>query len=122
MRQILINLISNAIKFTSEGKVSVEVGVSDGKESSDATEMVISVGIKESVYQQTGCIVYSSPSPKSIIRKITREYTGTELGLSICKQLTELINGRIWLEEPSGQGACFTFTIPLIDVQETILT
>jgi len=122
IRQILINLISNAIKFTSEGKVSVEVGVSDGRESSDATEMVISV-------RDTGIGIPADRMHRLFQsfsqihhQEATREYTGTGLGLSICKQLTELINGRIWLEEPSGQGACFTFTIPLIGVQETILT
>ncbi|WP_082341789.1 sensor histidine kinase [Paenibacillus solani] len=122
IRQILINLISNAIKFTSEGKVSVEVGVSDDRESSDIKEIMVSV-------RDTGIGIPADRMHRLFQsfsqvhhQEVTREYTGTGLGLSICKQLTELINGRIWLEDTSGQGACFTFTIPLIGVQETILT
>ncbi|KZS46860.1 histidine kinase [Paenibacillus glucanolyticus] len=117
IRQVLINLISNAIKFTSEGEVSVAVGISPETQAIKISVRDTGIGIPVDRRHR----LFKSFS-QAHHAEVTREYTGTGLGLSICKQLTELMNGRIWLEETSGEGACFTFTIPLIGMMEPVNT
>lgn len=117
IKQVLINLISNAIKFTSEGEVSVVVGISAETEALVISVQDTGIGIPAEQRHRLFQSFSQVHNPE-----VTREYNGTGLGLSICKQLTELMYGRIWLEESSGQGACFTFTVPLTVTTEPVNT
>jgi hypothetical protein len=105
LRQILINLIGNAIKFTERGHILVEVGAdADGA-------VVISVS-------DTG-IGMNEAVQRALFRKFvqgdsttTRRFGGTGLGLAICKQLVELMGGTISVESKPGVGSRFWFTVP----------
>ncbi|MBN4005061.1 ATP-binding protein [Nostoc sp. LPT] len=115
LRQVLINLISNAIKFTETGSIEVSVITrknSDINHSSAANTDEIQFSIKD-----TGIGI-----PRDRVKRlfkvfsqvnssITRQYGGTGLGLAICKQLCELMGGRIWVESVLNAGSTFYFTI-----------
>jgi len=106
LRQILNNLISNAIKFTAEGEVSVEV-TSEGD------------GIYRFVVADTGVGIPAEALPKlfnpftQADDSTSREYGGTGLGLSICRQLTQLMGGDITVSSVLGEGTEFVFTVRL---------
>ncbi len=110
VRQILLNLLSNAMKFTEQGHVAIEVRSTPKK--GGMTELHIEV-------QDTG--IGLSDEAKSRLFKsfsqadgsITRKYGGTGLGLSICKQLTELMGGEIGVKDRPGGGSIFWFSVPL---------
>ncbi|MFO1014657.1 MAG: response regulator, partial [Caulobacteraceae bacterium] len=110
VRQILLNLLSNAMKFTEEGHVAIEVHST--AKAGGVTELHIGV-------QDTG--IGLSDEAKSRLFKsfsqadgsITRKYGGTGLGLSICKQLTELMGGDIGVKDRTGGGSVFWFSVTL---------
>lgn len=110
VQQILINLISNAIKFTEEGSVSLHVFVNNKTE--NMQELVFSVidtgiGIK-------GEAVSKLFLPFSQISNSFSEiFSGTGLGLSICKKLVDLMEGEIWVESQEMKGSNFSFKLPL---------
>ena len=107
LRQVLTNLIGNAIKFTEAGSVDVEVlaeGVKDGK-----TRLHFQVrdsGIGIPAEKQTLIFEPFRQADGST----TRRYGGTGLGLAICQRLTAMMDGRIWLESHPGRGSTFHFT------------
>ncbi|HEX4227321.1 MAG TPA: response regulator [Bryobacteraceae bacterium] len=110
LRQILTNLVGNAIKFTDEGEVTVTIERSSG--TSNQAELHFAV-------QDTGPGI---PKEKQadIFRafvqadgSITRRHGGTGLGLTISTQLAELMGGRIWLESEAGHGSIFHVVLPL---------
>jgi signal transduction histidine kinase/CheY-like chemotaxis protein len=114
LRQILINLIGNAIKFTERGSVSVSVS-REGHVMIDKKERTL---LRFEV-RDTG-IGISSSSLGLLFKKfsqvdssITRHYGGTGLGLSLCKSLLELMHGQIGVDSVPGKGSTFWFTIPL---------
>ncbi|MCX8159767.1 MAG: response regulator [Candidatus Saccharicenans sp.] len=110
LRQVLLNLVSNAIKFTEQGEVEVEV-VEEARTSRDITLhfMVRDTGIGiprnklESIFQP---FVQADAS-------FSRKYGGTGLGLAITSQLVNLMGGRIWAESQVGKGSTFHFTVRL---------
>jgi two-component system sensor histidine kinase/response regulator len=110
IRQVLVNLIGNAIKFTHHGEVvvSIEVNKSDsGKE--NEVEMLFTVrdtGIGISREKQAAIFHAFTQADTST----TRQYGGTGLGLAISKRLVEMMHGRIWLTSELHQGSCFSFT------------
>jgi len=114
LRQILFNLISNAIKFTEKGGVAVTVHVSEtdiSPNSSGAFSLMISV-------QDSG-IGISDEAKESLFGRfnqadatITRRFGGSGLGLAISKQLIGLMDGEIGVDSVMGQGSCFWFRIP----------
>lgn len=110
VQQILVNLIGNAIKFTDEGSVTVDVSVKEL--SADIQEVIFSI-------RDTG-IGISDEALSQLFKPFTqvnttalRKYGGTGLGLSICKKLVELMNGRIWAESKENEGSVFSFSLPL---------
>lgn len=110
IRQIIINLLGNAIKFTPKGFVKLNVGM----ERVDKTTGVFTfsiidsgIGISEEVQDK---LFHSFSQADS---STTRKFGGTGLGLAICKQLTELMGGTIGFESKIGNGAHFWFKLPL---------
>ncbi|MEH2306622.1 MAG: ATP-binding protein [Nostoc sp.] len=115
LRQILINLLSNAIKFTETGSIEVSVITrknSDINHSSTANTDEIQFSVKD-----TGIGIPRDRLERlfkafsQVNSSITRQYGGTGLGLAICKQLCELMGGRIWVESELSVGSTFYFTI-----------
>jgi signal transduction histidine kinase/CheY-like chemotaxis protein/ABC-type amino acid transport substrate-binding protein len=112
IRQILVNLVGNAIKFTERGEIVVSVEEQPDQQSADATTLHFSVrdtGIGIAADKQAKVFEAFSQADGTM----TRKYGGTGLGLAICTRLVELMRGRIWLESEPGQGSVFHFTIRL---------
>ncbi|WP_235594723.1 tetratricopeptide repeat-containing hybrid sensor histidine kinase/response regulator [Paraglaciecola hydrolytica] len=109
IQQILINLLSNAVKFTDEGLVSVTVKNKETEQGLLLEFAVTDSGIGLSQNQIDGLF----ESFAQVDESISRKYGGTGLGLAICKQLVELMQGKIWIESKLGQGSTFYFTVPV---------
>ncbi len=110
IRQVLINLVGNAIKFTATGYVSIDVSVI--KNGVDATTLFIEVrdtgiGIPGNAHQT----IFENFSQAD--SSTTRRFGGTGLGLTISKQLVELMGGKIGVVSTPGQGSRFWFQLPL---------
>ena len=106
VKQIVLNLLTNAIKFTPQGCVKVRVRADD-----ERREMRIAV-------QDTGIGVAPQDREKvfedfrQADNSVTREYGGAGLGLAICRRLASMLGGRIELESQLGRGSTFTLVIP----------
>ncbi len=110
LRQILLNLVGNALKFTKSGEIRVGVAVEDaGKAGSWLVFCVRDTGIGIPAEAQSRLFEAFRQADSSVCRT----HGGTGLGLSICKQLVELMGGKIWLESSPGRGSTFLFSIPL---------
>lgn len=110
LRQVLTNLIGNAIKFTQEGGVSVRSAVVQGKEGREAIRIeVLDTGIGIAAEDQQHIFDPFAQADDSI----TRRYGGSGLGLAICKQVVYMMGGEIGVDAESGKGSRFWFTIPL---------
>ena len=105
LTQVLMNLVSNAIKFTEAGRVSIRAKVEDGSFVVSVTDTGIGIAPqdRERIFGEFQQVDSSS----------TRKKGGTGLGLAIAKRIVELHGGRIWVESTLGQGSTFAFTLPL---------
>jgi CheY-like chemotaxis protein len=112
LRQILVNLLGNAIKFTENGEVTLKIHslmIDKDKKKCQLQFAVSDTGIgiadehKERLFQAFTQVDASS----------TRKYGGTGLGLTISRKLTELMGGKIWFESETGKGTTFFFTVEL---------
>ncbi len=103
LRQVLINLLENAIKFTPRGNIMVEVLQ---QEEGELLFRVQDTGI--GVAQEKQGMIFQAFAQADT--STTRQYGGTGLGLAICSELVALMNGRIWLESELGKGSTFCFT------------
>src|SRR5580658_9600337 len=119
LRQILVNLVGNAIKFTDEGEVALKVEVERTEGNQVTLHFVVSdtgIGIApekvESIFESFAQADTST----------TREYGGTGLGLTISKRLVELMGGRIWIESELGSGSHFHFTIQIVRSEAKLST
>ncbi|WP_456085391.1 ATP-binding protein [Maridesulfovibrio frigidus] len=113
LKQIFVNLIGNAIKFTERGFVVLEVSLSEGRSIELGNKVGLHFEIKDSG------IGIEKDKLNSIFDRFTqedssttRQYGGTGLGLSICKSLCDAMNGRIWMESTKGFGSSVHIDIP----------
>ena len=114
LRQILVNLVSNAIKFTERGAIEVTVdGPQPTEDSLTLRFSVIDSGIGMDELQVSRIFASFAQADSSI----TRRFGGTGLGLSICRQLVGLMGGGISVESVPGVGSSFSFTVNLSESQ-----
>jgi two-component system, OmpR family, sensor histidine kinase VicK len=100
--QVIANLLTNAIKFTNEGTITVSADVNDNN-----NELIVTV-------RDSGEGIHSDIIPRLFTKFATKSNAGTGLGLYISKNIIEAHGGRIWAENnQDGKGANFTFTLPL---------
>ncbi|HRQ24566.1 MAG TPA: response regulator, partial [Anaerolineales bacterium] len=117
IRQVMINLLANASKFTEEGDISVEVTLHTGETGRSEVRISVSdTGPGISLEDQKKLFQPFSQVDDSP----TRKTGGTGLGLSICQQLINMHGGRIWVESEIGKGSTFLFTLPLYRQMETV--
>lgn len=111
LRQILINLGNNAVKFTSRGHVKIDVERLHEQDEIVLLEFCVTdTGIGMNSQQQSKLFKSFSQGDSST----TRQFGGTGLGLSISKKLVEMMGGTIWFESGAGQGSRFYFTLPFV--------
>ncbi len=118
LRQILINLVGNAVKFTHEGEIRILVKAhSKRKEKGSSMKLEIKVidtgiGIPENSFR----LIFESFRQHSQLN--SRKYGGTGLGLAITKRLVEAMNGKITVESQIGKGSTFSVTFPNVEYSE----
>ena len=108
LRQVLVNLIGNALKFTERGEIQIDVQM----EGQNAEGIILRFGVRDTgigipLDRQDKIFGAFSQADSSV----TRKFGGTGLGLTISKQLVTLMGGRLWLESEVGKGSTFFFTI-----------
>lgn len=111
LRQILINLIGNAVKFTEKGGVTIEAALTR----SDADEEMLRFAVKDTgigIEQESVSKLFSDFTQADA--SISRRYQGSGLGLSICKRIVDLMGGEIGVESQIGKGSTFWFTLPYV--------
>lgn len=118
LKQIILNLISNAVKFTLQGKVTLSISIE--KENANAISLKFAVidtgiGIPENRLDH---IFYNFEQASD---EISKKYGGTGLGLSIVKQFVELQGGSLFVESKVGEGSTFSFLMPFSKTTETII-
>jgi len=125
LRQILVNLISNAVKFTHQGEVVIEVKIAShglrdlepGKEKDTDFIRHPELWSLHFSVRDTGMGIPLNKQDRlfksfqQVDASTTRHYGGTGLGLAICKRLTEMMGGSIWVESDTGKGATFHFIV-----------
>lgn len=113
LRQILSNLVTNAIKFTEEGHITVHAAPA----ADDPSMLIVSVS-------DTGIGISPENLPlvferfRQVDQSATRRVGGTGLGLAITRELVEMHGGEIWAESEVGRGSCFSFTVPVVAMPE----
>jgi signal transduction histidine kinase/DNA-binding response OmpR family regulator len=113
LRQVIVNLLGNAVKFTEHGEIAVEVGT----DSKPATGSLPRVYVLHFKVRDTGIGIPADrvntifESFSQVDASTTRKYGGTGLGLAISRRLCELMGGKMWAESVPGKGSTFHFTI-----------
>jgi PAS domain S-box-containing protein len=112
IEQVLINLIGNAVKFTSRGGIEIAVGLDAAQDKEPAGDRVLRFSVRD-----TGIGIEHEDIPRlfqlfgQLDSSKAKRFQGTGLGLAICKRLTEMMGGRIWVESEPGRGSTFFFTV-----------
>jgi len=118
LRQILLNLVGNAEKFTEAGQVTLRAL---HKKTTDDRAIIVQFDVADS-----GIGINPEKLPRlfnpfeQAESSTARRFGGSGLGLSICKRLSELMDGSIWAESELGTGSCFSFEVPLIVAQDQL--
>lgn len=112
IRQIVLNLLSNAAKFTEQG--SIRVGIKTVDHMVQVCVADTGIGIPDHVRQN----IFDRFHQGDVLT--SRKYSGTGLGLSISRQLVELQGGRIWVESEVGSGSQFYFTVPIATSEQQV--
>ncbi|HYS17797.1 MAG TPA: GAF domain-containing protein [Candidatus Binatia bacterium] len=106
VKQVLLNLLSNAIKFTPEGgRISVQAGLVDGFAEISVTDTGVGIAPEdhEAVFEEF----------RQVGTDYAKKHEGTGLGLTLSRRFVDLHGGRIWVKSQLGEGATFTFTLPV---------
>jgi signal transduction histidine kinase/DNA-binding LacI/PurR family transcriptional regulator/CheY-like chemotaxis protein len=106
VRQVLLNLLSNAAKFTNEGSITL---------TAERHERMVLIAVRDTgigIGAEHHTLVFEEF--RQVQGDLTREYQGTGLGLPICKRLVEMHGGTMWLASTSGEGSTFFFTLPIV--------
>ncbi|PYY16829.1 MAG: hypothetical protein DMG60_13740 [Acidobacteria bacterium] len=107
LRQVILNLIGNAIKFTEKGEIAVRVE----PESQDEAAIALHFTVKDTgigIPADKQALIFEAFAQAD--SSTTRKFGGTGLGLAICSQLVELMRGKVWVESEPGKGSTFHFT------------
>jgi signal transduction histidine kinase/ligand-binding sensor domain-containing protein/CheY-like chemotaxis protein/HPt (histidine-containing phosphotransfer) domain-containing protein len=118
LRQVLVNLVGNAFKFTKSGSVSLRIE-RKAEDQVDSPSFVARGNMIRFTVHDTGIGIAPEALPRLFGKfeqadsTTTRRYGGTGLGLAICRQLVELMGGKIGVESLEGVGSTFTFVLPL---------
>jgi len=105
VKQVLLNLLSNALKFTPEGgRVEVRAGIVDGMAEISVTDTGVGIAPEdqEAVFEEFRQVGTAD-----------KKAEGTGLGLTLCRKFIELHGGRIWVQSQVGAGSTFTFRLPV---------
>jgi len=115
LRQILVNLVGNAKKFTENGAVILKCGLGDAPSTMKFEVVDTGIGIDTETQQNLFDDFVQADS------SISRKYHGTGLGLAICRRLVDLMGGDIGVESAPGKGSTFWFTLPYVPVADVVL-
>jgi signal transduction histidine kinase len=114
LRQVLINLIGNALKFTERGEVRIEIALTDALESDAPDRLRLRIAVTDTGIGMTRDQISQIFDPfTQADSSITRRYGGTGLGLTIVQRLVNLMGGDIRVESTPGVGSSFNFDVPL---------
>ena len=116
IRQILTNLVNNAVKFTQQGEVTLNIAVEDSRKET----VILRIEVRDTgigISNEAMAFLFRSFSQAD--SSTTRKYGGTGLGLAISQRLVEQMGGKIAVESKEGKGSCFWFTLPLSKVITT---
>jgi light-regulated signal transduction histidine kinase (bacteriophytochrome)/CheY-like chemotaxis protein len=111
LRQVLLNLVGNALKFTGEGEVALQVVADTIEENASMLHFIVSdsgVGIAPEKFE----MIFDSFNQADT--STTRQFGGTGLGLTVSRYLVQMMGGRVWVESEPGAGSRFHFTVRLI--------
>jgi two-component system sensor histidine kinase/response regulator len=107
LRQVLVNLVGNALKFTSAGEVDVSITRTPSADGLQVSVRDTGIGLDPG--QRDHVFEAFTQADSSV----TRRFGGTGLGLAICRRIVELMSGRIWVESEPGRGSTFSFSVAL---------
>lgn len=128
LQQILQNLLSNALKFTEQGSVSMEMRICStntggGAGSGQRGDYALAIAVSDTgigIPKDKQAVIFEAF--RQADGTTSRKYGGTGLGLSICQKIAELLDGHIQVESEAGEGSTFTLYIPIIKVRSDLLT
>ncbi|MBF0452616.1 MAG: response regulator [Candidatus Magnetomorum sp.] len=118
IRQILVNLVSNAVKFTEQGQIVLAIGTKEGHPVKEG-EMPVEISLKDTGIGMTAsALTRIFQKYAQAENTIAIQYGGTGLGLSIVQKLVKKMNGELFVDSKHGQGSLFSVILPLIPIDE----